>query len=70
MARGLGDDEAEARHAALHAKYKPDDNARDRAVALARRKYPAANRAAEPVTIYELPEPSSPDMFRADAERP
>ena len=37
VARGLGDDEAEARHAALHAKYKPDDNARDRAVALARR---------------------------------
>ena len=70
VARGLGDDEAEARHAALHAKYKPDDNARDRAVALARRKYPAANRAAEPVTIYELPEPSSPDMLRADAERP
>ena len=70
VARGLGDDEAEARHAALHAKYKPDDNARDRAVALARRKYPAANRAAEPVTIYELPEPSSPDTLRADAERP
>ena len=70
VARGLGDDEAEARHAALHAKYKPDDNARDRAVALARRKYPAANLAAEPVTIYELGETSSQEALHADAERP
>lgn len=41
-------------HAALHAKYKPDDNARDRAIAAARRRYAAANRAAEPVVIYDL----------------
>ncbi|MCB1041777.1 MAG: hypothetical protein KDC35_02495 [Acidobacteria bacterium] len=52
---GLMGNEAEsAKHGALHAKYKPDDNARDRAVAAARRKYPAANHAAEDVVIYDL----------------
>jgi tetratricopeptide (TPR) repeat protein len=52
--RELGDGESEARHAALHKKYKVDDNARDRAVTAARRKYPAADRAAEAVVIYDL----------------
>lgn len=50
----LGNDEKAAEHGALHATYKPDDNARDRAIAEARRRYPAANRAAEAVVIYEL----------------
>ena len=47
-------------HAQAHARYKPDDNARDRAIAAARRAYPAANRAAEAVVVYDLrPEPRS-----------
>jgi tetratricopeptide (TPR) repeat protein len=50
----LADAEAAARHAGLHAKYKPDDNARDRAVAAARRRYPAANHAAEAVVVHDL----------------
>jgi tetratricopeptide (TPR) repeat protein len=50
----LGDEQRADRHRALHAKYKPDDNARDRAVAAARIKYPAANHAAEAVVIYDL----------------
>jgi hypothetical protein len=50
----LGDDARAAEHAALHATYKVDDNARDRAIAKARRAYPAANRAAEAVVIYDL----------------
>lgn len=50
----LGDTEKEAYHSAEHEKYKPDDNARDYAVAQARLKYPAANRASEAVVIYEL----------------
>lgn len=50
----LGIDEARQRHQELHLKYKPDDNARDRAVAAARKKYPAANHAAEDVVIYDL----------------
>ena len=50
----LGETDKAEKHAALHAKYKPDDNARDRAIAAARVNYPAANRAAEAVVIYEL----------------
>jgi hypothetical protein len=50
----LGDEQQADRHRALHAKYKPDDNARDRAVAAARIRFPAANHAAEAVVIYDL----------------
>lgn len=50
----LGDHDAAARHAAAHARYKPDDNARDRATTAARRRDPAADRAADPVVIHEL----------------
>ncbi len=41
-------------HRVLHARYKPDDNARDLAINKARQKYPAANHAAEAVVIYPL----------------
>ena len=50
----LGDAEASAHHRERHAIYKPNDNARDRAERLARERYPFANRAAEPTTIYPL----------------
>ncbi len=50
----LGDSEREKHHSELHAIYKPDDNARDQAIAAARRKNPAANHAAEQVVIYDL----------------
>lgn len=50
----LGDEESARRHRALHATYRPDDNARDRAVAAARRRDPAANFAAEAVVVYDL----------------
>ena len=43
-----------ARHERLHAKYKPDDNARDQAVAAHRAKYPAADHAANAIVIYDL----------------
>ncbi|MDA1039953.1 MAG: multiheme c-type cytochrome [Planctomycetota bacterium] len=52
----LGDREVAERHRQLHARYKRDDNAADRAVRLAREKYPAADRAAEAVAIYPLHE--------------
>lgn len=54
-------DEARARHhAELHARYKPDDNATDLAIAAARRRYPAANHAAEAVVIYDLHRDGAP----------
>ncbi|NNE06628.1 MAG: tetratricopeptide repeat protein [Xanthomonadales bacterium] len=49
-----GETEREQAHRLLHAKYKVDDNARDRAVSLARRLNPAANHAAEAVVLYDL----------------
>ena len=50
----LDDMDRSAHHASMHAKYKIDDNARDRAISEARRKYPAANKASEAVVIYDL----------------
>lgn len=50
----LGDEKKAALHQRLHEKYKPDDNARDRAINLAREGNPAANNAAEAVVIYPL----------------
>ena len=49
-----GDVKAEARHRQLHQRYRKDDNAADRAVALARRRDAAANHAAEAVVVYDL----------------
>lgn len=45
---------AAERHAALHGKYRPDDNARERVVTEHRRRNPAADHAAEAVVIYDL----------------
>lgn len=52
--KALGDAAKSAEHAELHERYKPDDNARDLAIAKARKRYPAADRAAEKVVIYSL----------------
>jgi hypothetical protein len=49
-----GDADAAAVHGAAHARYKPDDNARDRAIRAARRADPAADHAAQDVVIYDL----------------
>lgn len=50
----LGDKASAARHLELYRKYKEDDNARDRAIAIARAADPAANHAAEAIVIYDL----------------
>ncbi len=50
----LGDLKRSEEHMKLHTTFKPDDNAKDRAIAAARTKYPAANHASEPVVIYDL----------------
>lgn len=54
IAADRGDTEREEHHRTLHAKYKPDDNARDAAVAKARQRDAAANHAAEAIVIYDL----------------
>ena len=50
----LGMEQRAAQHFEAYQRYKPDDNARDRAVALARSRDPAANHAAEAIVIYDL----------------
>jgi uncharacterized membrane protein len=50
----LGDATRSTEHAALHARYKPDDNARDHAIAVHRLANPAANHAAQSIVIYPL----------------
>ncbi|MFO0963456.1 MAG: multiheme c-type cytochrome [Phycisphaerales bacterium] len=63
----LGDAAAAATARAAYETYRPDDNARDRAVNLARQRDPAANHAAEPAAIYELQRPGAPTLpVRAD----
>ena len=46
-------------HRRLHEKYRPDDNARDLAVAAARRRDPAADHAAQAIVIYDLQRPGA-----------
>ncbi len=46
-------------HQSQHEKYRPDDNARDRAIANARRANPAADNAAQSIVIYPLHRPGA-----------
>jgi tetratricopeptide (TPR) repeat protein len=49
-------------HRALHERYRIDDNARDRAIAIARRDNPAADHAAQAIVIYPLQRPGAPGL--------
>ncbi len=50
----LGEAQRAADHLKLHARYKPDENARDRVVAIHLASHPAAVRAAQSIAIYPL----------------
>jgi len=65
----LGDATKANLHRNLHERYKLDDNARGRAVALARQKYPAADRAAEALVIYKLQPPGTRPATPPTADR-
>lgn len=58
----LGDAKLAAEHRASHERYRPDDNARDRAITIARRANPAADAAAQAIVIYKLQRPSAPEL--------
>ncbi len=58
----LGDETKAAQERTLHARYKPDDNAQDRAINLARKKSQAANHAAEKLVIYSLHRRGAPGL--------
>jgi len=55
----LGNPELAAEHRALYDRYRPDDNAGDRVIAVHRSRHPAADHAAEPVAIYDLQRPGA-----------
>jgi tetratricopeptide (TPR) repeat protein len=55
----LGDKPRAEKHRHLHEKYRPDDNARDHAVSVARRRDAAADHAAQAIVIYDLQRPGA-----------
>jgi tetratricopeptide (TPR) repeat protein len=60
----LGDAKKAEHHRSEHARYKLDDNAADRAVAAAKARYPAADRASEVVVIYDLTREGAYELSR------
>ncbi|MCI0748867.1 MAG: tetratricopeptide repeat protein [Verrucomicrobia subdivision 3 bacterium] len=58
----LGNEERAAEHRREHERYRPDDNARDRAIAIHRRNNPAADHAAQAIVIYSLQRPGAPEL--------
>ena len=62
----LGDEVGAKVHFDFYSKYKVDDNARDKAVAVARANDPAANHAAEAIVIYDLQRPEAYEMDRLE----
>ncbi|MCG6867726.1 MAG: tetratricopeptide repeat protein [Gammaproteobacteria bacterium] len=55
----LGDPDKAQTHRARYVKYKADDNARDRAIGLARQKSAPANHAADAIVLYDLQRPGA-----------
>jgi tetratricopeptide (TPR) repeat protein len=69
--RQLGDAKRAQEHKDAFDKYRPDDNARDRAISIARAADPAANHAAEAIVIYDLRRPGAYELGPgAPAPRP
>ncbi len=66
----LGDSGKATLHHQLHERYRVDDNARDRAVAAARLRDPAADHAAQTIVIYDLQRPGTLGMMFPPAHRP
>lgn len=65
-----GDEDKAAAHRTLHARYKPDDQAIERVVTLARARNPIANRTAEAIAIYPLAVPDAARVARHDTAPP
>ena len=63
----LGDSAQAAHHRKLHERYRPDDNARDRAISIHRRQNPAADHAAQATVIYSLQRPGAPGLTAGKA---
>ncbi|TNF74378.1 MAG: hypothetical protein EP299_07210 [Acidobacteria bacterium] len=69
----LGAREKAAEHFAQYQKYRPDDNARDRAITIHRAANEAADHAAEAIVIYDLRRAGTyelPPELQKDTEQP
>jgi len=66
----LGDESRAAFHRREHERYRPDDNARDRAISIARRADPAADHAAQATVIYPLQRPGAPELNTTATSQP
>jgi tetratricopeptide (TPR) repeat protein len=60
--QALGDQKLADEHRQLHERYRPDDNATDRAISLSRRSNKAADHAAQAIVIYPLQRPGAPGL--------
>jgi tetratricopeptide (TPR) repeat protein len=58
----LGDATRAADHRRLHEIYRVDDNARDRAISIARRRDKPADHAAQSIVIYDLQQKPAPQL--------
>ena len=58
----LGKEKLASEHRRLHERYRPDDNARDQAIAIHRRQNPAADHAAQAIVIYSLQRRGAPEL--------
>jgi len=66
----LGDEAKAAYHRREHEKFRPDDNARDHAISIARRADATADHAAQATVIYPLQRLGAPELnlsARADS---
>ena len=67
--RQLGEEDRGEEHFTAYLTYKPDDNARDRAIATHRAANPAADHAAEAIVIYDLQRPEAFELGGAAGTR-
>ncbi len=66
----LGDTAKADEHRQLHDRYRPDDNARDRAVSIARRRDRAADHASQAIVIYDLQRTAQPGFTSLQSATP
>jgi tetratricopeptide (TPR) repeat protein len=59
----VGDKQRAEEQRQLHARYRVDDNAADRAIALARKNDKAADHAADAIVIYPLQRPGAASLY-------
>ena len=65
----LGQEKLAAEHRQAHERFRPDDNARDRAISIQRRQNAAADHAAQAIVIYPLQRPGAPGLTQASTKQ-